>query len=135
MRSQLVSLIVSLVAINLPSLSVAHNYIRKKGSVVAEIDGKYLRQHGSIIAEFDGKYLRKAGSIIAGLDGKYIRKNGSIYAEIDGKHIRKMGSIEWTIEDNGDCRRKGSVVYKIDDYTGSEMMKWKVAAFLLFFAE
>jgi len=98
----------------------ARSYIRKSGSIVAEIDGQYLRQGGSIIAEFDGRYVRQRGSIVA---------------EIDGRYVRKSGSIVWEIEPDGDIRRGGSLWYHVDDYTDSEVMKQKVVAFLLFFAE
>ncbi len=113
----------------------ARSYIRKSGSIVAEIDGRYLRQQGSIVAEFDGKYVRRSGSIIAEFDGRYVRQRGSIIAEIDGRYVRKSGSIVWEIEPDGDIRRHGSLFYHVDDYTDSEVMKQKVVAFLLFFAE
>ncbi len=103
-----------------PMVAEAGSYIRKNGSIVAEIDGDYLREHGSIIATFDGRYLRK---------------NGSIYAEFDGNYIRMSGSIVWEIDDRGYARKHGSIMYSVDGYTGSERMKQKVAAFLLFFAD
>lgn len=113
----------------------ARSYIRKSGSIVAEIDGRYLRQGGSIVAEFDGKYVRRSGSIVAEFDGRYVRQRGSIVAEMDGRYVRKSGSIVWEIEPDGDVRRHGSLLYHVDDYTDSEVMKRKVVAFLLFFAE
>lgn len=113
----------------------ARTTIRKSGSIVAEIDGRYLRQGGSIVAEFDGRYVRRSGSILAEFDGRYVRQRGSIIAEIDGRYVRKSGSIEWEIEPDGDVRRRGSLFYRVDDYTDSEVMKQKVVAFLLFFAE
>ena len=119
----------------LPLALLASNYIRKSGSIVAEFDGKYIRQNGSIVAEFDGKYMRVQGSIKLQWDGKYIRQNGSIVAELDGKYIRKNGSISWEIEPKGTVRRNGSIVYTVDGYTDSEVMRWKLAAYLLYFAE
>ncbi len=116
-------------------LAEARSCIRKSGSIVAEIDGRYLRQGGSIVAEFDGKYVRRSGSIVAEFDGRYVRQRGSIVAEMDGRYVRKSGSIEWEIEPDGDVRRHGSLFYHVDDYTDSEVMKQKVVAFLLFFAE
>lgn len=110
------------------------NYIRKNGSIVAQFDGDYIRENGSIIAQFDGKYLRVNGSIVAEFDGKHIRKSGSIVAEIDGRYVRKGGSIIWEIEENGTVRKNGAIFCKVDDFTGSEEMRWRVAAFLLFFA-
>jgi len=126
---------IAAIVLVLPATAMAGNYIRKNGSIVAELDGHYLRQNGSIIAEFDGKYVRKNGSILAEFDGKYIRKSGSIVAEIDGHYIRKSGSIVWEIESNGYVRKSGSIFYQVDGYTDSDTMKEKVAAFLLFFAE
>jgi hypothetical protein len=126
--------IVGLVALVLAQALWAGSPIRKNGSIVADLDGKYLRQNGSIIAEFDGKYLRVSGSIVAEHDGKNVRKNGSIVAEIDGTYIRKNGSIIWEIEENGTVRKNGSIFYTVDGFTGSEEMRWRVAAYLLFFA-
>jgi hypothetical protein len=113
----------------------AGSNIRKNGSIVAEIDGDNIRVNGSIVAEFDGNNLRKSGSIYAELDGKNIRKDGSIYAEIDGDNIRKDGSIIWQIESNGNARKNGSIMYALEGYSGSETMKWKFAAYLLFLAD
>lgn len=125
----------AMAVIMVPAAADARSYIRKSGSIVAEIDGDHLRERGSIVATFDGRYLRVRGSIKAEFDGRYIRERGSIIAEIDGRYIRKSGSIVWEIEPNGTVRRSGSIRYKVDDYTDSERMKRKVAAYLLFFAE
>ncbi len=134
MRTHLVlALLLGLLLV--PALASASPYIRKSGSIVAEIDGRYLRQRGSIVAEFDDRYVRKSGSIVLEFDGRYVRERGSIIAEIDGRYLRKRGSIEWEIEANGTVRRHGSIFYTVDDYTDSESMKRKVVAFLLLFAE
>lgn len=120
----------------LPGLDAwAGPYIRKQGSIVAELDGNYLRQRGSIVAEFDGRYVRERGSIVLEFDGRYLRQRGSIIAEIDGRYLRKQGSIAWEIEPNGTVRRHGSIAYTVDGYTDSDAMKRKVAAFLLLYAE
>ena len=54
---------------------------------------------------------------------------------VDGNYIRMSGSIVWEIDDRGYARKHGSIMYSVDGYTGSERMKQKVAAFLLFFAD
>lgn len=119
----------------MPAAADARSYIRKSGSIVAELDGDTLRERGSIVATFDGRYVRQSGSIVAEFDGRYIRQRGSIVAEIDGRYIRKSGSIVWEIEVNGTVRKSGSIRYTVDDYTDSERMKQRVAAYLLLFAD
>lgn len=128
-------MLAAVVLLTVEGMAEARSYIRKRGSIVAEIDGRYLRRDGSIVAEFDGKYVRRSGSIIAEFDGRYVRQRGSIVAEIDGRYVRKSGTIVWEIEPDGDIRRQGRLFYQVEDYTDSEVMKQKVVAFLLFFAE
>lgn len=130
-----IALVMTVVLFAFGGEAEARTAIRKSGAIVAEIDGRYLRQHGTIVAEFDGKYVRRSGSIVAEFDGRYVRQRGSIVAEIDGRYVRKGGSIEWEIEPDGEVRRHGALFYRVDDYTDSEVMKQKVVAFLLFFAE
>jgi len=45
--------------------------------------GSYIRKNGSIIAQIDGSYIRINGSIAGEYDGSYVRKNGSIYLQVD----------------------------------------------------
>jgi hypothetical protein len=124
-----------LLALCLAGEALARTYIRKSGSIIAEIDGNYLRQHGAIVLEFDGKYVRQHGSILLEFDGKYVRQKGSIVAEIDGRYVRKSGAIVWEIDPSGKIRRHGSIVYEVSDYNDSLELKRKVVAFLLLLAE
>lgn len=134
MRKLPKTLWVAWAALLVAGVAWAGSSIRKNGSIVAEFDGAYIRQNGSILAQFDGMYLRQAGSIVAERDGRYIRQRGSIVAEMDGNYIRQNGSIVWVIEENGTVRKRGTLFYTVEGYTGSEEMRWRVAAFLLFFA-
>ncbi len=108
--------------------------IRQHGTVIAEIDHKVLRQRGAQVAEFEGRTVRQRSSVVAEYDGRFIRQHGTIVAEIDGRFVRPKIGVSWEIDKHGVIRRRGMPLYHLDGYTDTPTQRWRVAAFLLFFA-